>query len=239
MPLLHPAADRGLTEIGWLHSRHSFSFGDYYDPKFMGYRTLRVINDDTVEPAQGFGTHAHRDMEIISLVLSGALEHRDSLGHGQVLRPGEVQVMSAGTGIRHSEFNPSPDQRVHFLQIWIEPRATGLPPTYAQKPFPRDQRLGQLRRVAGPPTPGSSPSTHDDALVIQQDAHLYLAALRPGDRVSHTLAPDRAAYIHVATGHATVMDQDLHPGDGLMTSQPADITLLGQSDAEVLLFDLP
>ncbi|MCC7406813.1 MAG: pirin family protein [Phycisphaeraceae bacterium] len=232
MPVLRPANERGQTEIGWLHSRHSFSFGDYYDPNFMGYRGLRVINDDTVEPAKGFGAHSHRDMEIISLVLAGALEHRDSLGHGEILRPGEVQVMSAGAGIRHSEFNPSPDTPVHFLQIWIEPRATSLPPTYAQKPFPRDQRLGQLLRVAGPPA-------NDQALTIQQDAHLYLAALRPGDTVSHALPPDRAAYLHVATGHATVMGQDLHPGDGLMTSQPADITLVGRSDAEVLLFDLP
>lgn len=236
MPVLRPAHQRGQTEIGWLHSRHSFSFGDYYDPKFMGFRRLRVINDDTVDPGQGFGAHSHRDMEIISLVLAGALEHRDSLGHGEILRPGEVQVMSAGRGIRHSEFNPSPDTPVHFLQIWIEPRASGLNPAYAQKPFPRDHRLGKLQRVAGPPT---STSGDDDALIIQQDAHLYLAALRPGDSVTHALPPDRAAYVHVATGHATVMGQDLHPGDGLMTSQPADITLAAHDDAEVLLFDLP
>ncbi len=231
---LRKASERGKTEIDWLHSHHSFSFGDYHDPANMGYRSLRVINDDIVEPGQGFGTHGHRDMEIISLVLEGALEHRDSLGHGEVLRPGEVQVMTAGRGIRHSEFNPSPSERAHFLQIWIQPEKAGLEPAYAQKPFPPAERMNTLRRVAG-----RDRVEADGALKINQDADLYLASLSPGKTVKTSLRSERNAWVHVATGNAVVAGQRVSAGDSLAINDVSEILLEGGTEpTELLFFDL-
>lgn len=226
------SVSRGTTDAGWLQSRHSFSFGDYHDPHRMGFRSLRVINDDIIAPGQGFPTHGHRDMEIISIVLAGALEHKDSLGSGEVLRPGEVQVMTAGRGIRHSEFNPSSNEPTHLLQVWIMPKAGGLAPAYGQRPYSTAQRQDRLTRVAGGPGP------KDDALVINQDAHLYLANLSKAGRVTHTLAPGRAAYIHIATGRVKVDGQTLAAGDAAQIETPGEIVLTGDGGAEVLLFDL-
>lgn len=234
MHSIRHADDRFLTDIGWLRSRHTFSFGDHHDPAFMGYRSLRVINDDIVQPAMGFGTHGHKNMEIISIVLDGQLEHKDSLGSGEILRPGEVQVMTAGRGIRHSEFNPSPEARAHFLQIWIIPETKDLPPAYAQKAFDAGQRVNALQRVAG-----RDGIERDSALKINQDANLYLATIDPGKGVAHTLLPDRGAWIQVASGSVIVNGTKLSVGDGLAIEGPAMISLVGADHvAEILLFDL-
>ncbi|MGD9689088.1 MAG: pirin family protein [Phycisphaerales bacterium] len=227
------ADERGVTELGWLHSRHTFSFGDYHDPAFTRYRTLRVINDDVVEPGQGFGMHGHRDMEIISIVLEGALEHKDSLGNGEVLRPGEVQVMSAGRGVRHSEFNPSRDERVRLLQVWIFPAERGIDPAYAQKAFPRPARLDRLVRVAGPARVGD-----DGALPVHQDADLFLAALSAGGRAEHVLRAGRGAWVHVAVGEATVNGTALREGDAAAIEGPATVELHSSRGSDVLVFDL-
>lgn len=229
------ADDRGATEIGWLHSRHTFSFGEYYDPKHMGFRGLRVINDDIVEPGMGFGTHGHRDMEIISIVLEGALEHKDSLGHGEVLRPGEVQVMSAGKGIRHSEFNPSATEKAHFLQVWLQPRATGLPPAYGQRAFPRAERAGTYVCVAG-----GSAATPDGAMPINADADVLLCWLPPGAGASRSIAAGRAAWVHAVEGGATVNGVSLGAGDAVAIEGPATIAASnpGRAGAELLVFDL-
>lgn len=229
-----PASSRGRTHIDWLDSWHSFSFGGYQDPAHMNFRALRVINDDRVAPGMGFGEHGHRDMEIISIVLEGSLKHQDSLGHGEVLPPGEVQVMTAGKGIRHSEFNPSADLPVHFLQVWIMPEAQGLPPAYGQRSFPAAARANQLRRVAG-----KVGVETDGALKINQDADLFLANLNPSGQVQHTLRPGRAAYIHIATGSVNVNGQDLSEGDGAAIENETVVTLKGVATAsEVLVFDL-
>ena len=224
---------RGFTEIDWLSSRHTFSFGEYYDPRNMGFRSLRVINDDLIAPGRGFGMHGHRDMEIITVVLQGALEHRDSLGNGEVLRVGEVQVMSAGRGIRHSEFNSSATDPVHLLQIWIDPARTGLDPSYAQREFPPEARRNTLCRVAGPP------DGRDSALPIGQDASLFLATIEPKADVEHRLAPGRAAWIHVARG-AVLLDGKhlLCGGDACSLEDVEAVTLTAQDPSEVLLFDL-
>ncbi len=224
--------DRGRTDLGWLDSRHTFSFGDYHDPSHMGYRCLRVINDDRVEPGKGFGTHGHRDMEIVSYVLEGALEHKDSMGTGSIIRPGEVQRMSAGTGVLHSEFNPSRTERARFLQIWILPERQGIEPGYEQRAFPAAQRQGRLRLAA-------SPDGRDGSVTIHQDAQLYLGLLGPGETASHILRPGRHAWVQIATGSAALEGQTLREGDGAAVSGQPAVTLAADAAAEILLFDLP
>ena len=225
------AAERGRSDLGWLDSRHTFSFGDYHDERFMGFRDLRVINDDRVRASRGFGTHAHRDMEIVSYVLEGALEHRDSLGTGSVIRPHEVQRMSAGRGVTHSEFNASEHDDVHFLQIWILPAERGLPPSYEQRPFPPEQKRGRLRLVG-------APDGRDGAVTVHQDVAIYATLLDPGQRVEHRLASGRHAWVQVASGEVTVNGQSLVAGDGAAVSDEAALDLTARSDAEVLVFDL-
>ena len=224
--------DRGDANHGWLKSKHSFSFADYHDPRHMGFGPLRVINDDTVAAGGGFGTHGHRDMEIITYVLDGALAHKDSMGNGSVIRPGNVQRMSAGTGVRHSEFNASDKEAVHFLQIWIEPSVEGVPPGYEEKNFPAAERGGRLRLVASPDGRGGSVSIHQDACV-------YAALLDGPQAVTHRLAPGRRAYVHVARGSLTVNGAALGTGDGVRITDEASIALADARQAEVLLFDLP
>lgn len=227
------AEDRGVSRISWLDSKHTFSFSDYYDPNHMGFRSLRVINDDKVAPAGGFGTHGHRDMEIITYVLDGALAHSDSLGTGSVIRPGDVQKMSAGTGIRHSEFNHSQTDPVHFLQIWIVPDRGGVAPGYQQLNFPREAKLGRLLLVA-------SNEKRDDLIHIQQDAKMFVTVLESSDqRVTHTLASGRHAWIHVARGAANVNGQTLEAGDGAAVTDETTIEIsAAPGGGEVLLFDL-
>lgn len=225
------AEERGLADLGWLDSRHTFSFGDYYDPAQMGFGPLRVINEDRVQPGQGFPTHGHSDMEIISYVLAGALEHRDSLGHGSVIRPGDVQRMSAGTGVRHSEFNPSEDEPVHFLQIWILPEAKGLPPGYEQKRFTDEDKRGRLALIGSRDGRGGS-------VTIHRDVDLYAVLLEEGDSVSHELAAGRKAWVQVARGSAALNGRQLYPGDGAAAEGPVTLTVTGTSETEVLLFDM-
>ena len=225
------ADERGQTALDWLDSRHSFSFNDYYDPAHMGFRTLRVINDDKVAPGAGFGRHPHRDMEILTYVICGALEHRDSLGSGEVLRPGEVQRMTAGTGIAHSEFNPSPTEPVHLLQIWLLPERRGLTPGYEQKPFPEAERRGRWRLVA-------SRDGRDGSVTIHQDADVYATLLEPGESVRHELRPGRHAWVQVARGSAALNGRPLGAGDGAAVSDESALTVAATEPAELLLFDL-
>jgi len=225
------AQDRGTSRISWLDSHHTFSFSDYYDPEHMGFRSLRVINDDTVAPAGGFGTHGHRDMEIITYVLDGALEHADSLGTGSVIRPGDVQKMSAGTGIRHSEFNHSQTDPVHFLQIWIVPDRGGVKPAYEQINFSREAKLGKLLLVG-------SNEKRDGLIHIQQDAKLYVTVLEGNQRVEHTLAPNRHAWVHVARGSVVVNGKALKAGDGAAITEEPTVEIAAAPEGEVLLFDL-
>jgi redox-sensitive bicupin YhaK (pirin superfamily) len=225
------AAERGHFDHGWLDTYHTFSFADYYDPAQMGFRSLRVINDDRVAPGQGFGMHGHRDMEIVTYVLDGALEHRDSMGNGSVLRPGELQRMTAGTGIRHSEFNPSDREPVHLYQIWLLPERRGLQPGYEQKAFPEAERQGTLRLVA-------SPTGERGSLTIRQDARLYLATLLDGEAVAHTLEPGRHAWLQVLRGGAALGGRPLSAGDGAAVSEEEKLEIRGEDGAEVLLFDL-
>jgi quercetin 2,3-dioxygenase len=222
---------RGHTQLGWLDSRHTFSFGDYRDPEHMGFRNLRVINDDRVIPGAGFGTHGHRDMEIISYVLSGELSHRDSLGTGSVIRPGDVQRMSAGTGIRHSEFNDSRSESVHFLQIWILPETTGIAPGYEQKEFPRSERTNRFRLVA---------DRHgtDGAVSIHQDVRIFAADLEPHHALTYSFAPHRYGWLQIAAGVALLNGDELREGDGAAISAEPSITLTTPVGAELLLFDL-
>jgi hypothetical protein len=231
MITIRPARERGRTDIGWLDSWHSFSFGDYQDYDHMGFHSLRVINDYKVAAGGGFPTHPHRDMEIITWVLSGALEHKDSLGTGSVIRPGDLQRMTAGTGILHSEFNGSKTEAVHLLQIWIFPEKRGLTPGYDQKSFPKDERKGQLKLVASQDGRNGSVSFH-------QDASVYAAALAPGQTVTHTPPPGRAAWVQVATGAITLNGQKLGPGDGAAVEGETALELVGVEDGETLLFDL-
>jgi len=227
------AAERGTANFGWLDSRHTFSFGDYYDRKQMGFGPLRVINEDRVSPGQGFGTHGHRDMEIISYVLEGALEHKDSIGTGSVIRPGDVQIMSAGTGIRHSEFNHSKTESVHFLQIWVVPDRDGIAPRYEQKTFPDADKRGRLRLV------GSSDG-RDGSVVIHQDVNLFAAILNTGEQVTQALPTHRKGWLQVARGAVVLNGQDLHTGDGAAVEGEPAITVTGKTDgAEILVFDLP
>jgi redox-sensitive bicupin YhaK (pirin superfamily) len=230
MMTLHPAAARGNTRIDWLNSQHTFSFGEYYDPARMGFRTLRVINDDRVAPGGGFPTHGHSDMEILSYVLEGALEHRDSIGTGSVIRPGDVQRMTAGTGVRHSEFNASRTEPVHFLQIWLLPERRGLPPGYEQKAFPDAERSDRLRLVG-------SRDGREGSVTIHQDVDLYAAVLAEGQTATLALRPGRHAWVHVARGAATVNGKRLLEGDGAALSDERALSLVGHG-GEVLVFDL-
>jgi redox-sensitive bicupin YhaK (pirin superfamily) len=230
---VRPANDRGVANFGWLDSRHTFSFGDYYDPSHMGFGALRVINEDRVRGGGGFDTHGHRDMEIISYVLDGALEHRDSIGTGSVIRPGDVQRMSAGTGIRHSEFNHSKQSPVHFLQIWLLPERAGITPGYEQKTFDAADKRGKLRLVA-------SPDGRDGSVTVHQDAQLYASLLDRGDRVTHALRPARRAWVQVARGEVEVNGETLSAGDGAAISDEREVSITARAaNSEILLFDLP
>jgi len=228
---IRKSKDRGLADHGWLRSFHTFSFAGYYDPDHMGFGDLRVINEDRIQPGTGFGTHGHRDMEIISYVLEGALAHKDSMGNGSTIVPGDVQRMSAGKGVLHSEFNHAKDAETHFLQIWIEPNVTGIAPSYEQKHFDAASKRGRLRLVA-------SPDGRDGSVTIHQDAFLYAALLDANDRVVHRLEPRRRAYLHVARGEVTANGQALEAGDALKVVDASALTLERARDAEVLLFDL-
>jgi|SRR5882672_3782475 len=228
---IRKSQDRGLAEHGWLRSFHSFSFADYRDPENMGFGHLRVINEDRIQPGTGFGTHGHRDMEIISYVLEGALAHKDSMGNGSTIVPGDVQRMSAGKGVMHSEFNQSKDGVTHFLQIWIEPNVAGIAPSYEQKHFDAASRRGNLRLLA-------SPDGRDASVTIHQDAFLYAALLEGADRVVHTLRPGRRAYMHVARGKVMANGQPLEAGDALKVVDTSELVLERGRGAEVLLFDL-
>ena len=231
MLTLRKSEQRGHANHGWLDSYHTFSFADYHDPKEMGFGALRVINEDRVEPGKGFGTHGHRDMEIVTYILAGALEHKDSMGNGSVIRRGDAQRMSAGRGVRHSEFNPSSSETVHLLQIWIEPDVTGIEPGYEEKRFADADKQGRLRLIA-------SPDGRDGSVTIHQDAYLYATLLDKGDAVTHKLAPGRKAYVHVALGTLQVNGTPLKAGDGMKVGDESRITLAGAGNAEVLLFDL-
>jgi quercetin 2,3-dioxygenase len=223
--------ERGHARHGWLDSYHSFSFADYYDPEHVAFGALRVINEDRVQPGRGFGTHGHRDMEIVSYVLSGALEHKDSLGTGSVIRPGDVQRMSAGTGVMHSEFNPSSTEETHFLQIWILPKFTGMRPGYEQKRFPNEQKRGRLALIA-------AADGRDGSVTVHQDVSVY-AGLFDGDEVATLeVAAGRRAYVHVARGAVTVNGTRLNAGDALKATDVARITIENGENAEVLAFDL-
>ena len=222
---------RGESRTGWLDSRHTFSFADYEDPAQMGFRALRVINEDRVIPGAGFPPHRHRDMEILTYVLSGALEHKDSLGNGAVIRPGEVQRMSAGTGIVHSEFNPSKGEPVHFLQIWIVPDRVGLPPGYEQKAFPRGKNREGLRLVA-------APDGRNGAITLHQDARLFVANLAAGERVTHAIEPGRGAWLQLARGIIALDGTEMREGDGAAIEGEAAVSITADTDAELLLFDL-
>jgi len=227
---IRKSEDRGRADHGWLRSYHTFSFADYYDPENMGFGHLRVINEDRIQPGTGFGTHGHRDMEIISYVLEGALAHKDSMGTGSTIVPGDVQRMSAGKGVLHSEFNHAQDV-THFLQIWIEPNVSGISPSYEQRHFDAASKRGRLRLVA-------SPDGRDGSVTIHQDAYLYAALLDGADRAVHKLQPGRRAYLHVARGKLTANGQPLETGDALKAADTAEIVLEKGKDAEILLFDL-
>ena len=231
MITLRKAQDRGHAQHGWLDSWHSFSFGDYYDPKHMGFRALRVINEDRVAPGKGFPTHSHRDMEIVTYVLDGALEHRDSMGNGSVMKSGDVQRMTAGTGVGHSEFNASQTDPVHFLQIWILPESRSLAAGYEQKNFPKPELQGKLRVVASRDGAGG-------AVLVHQDVTLLAGSFAAGESAKYALAPGRHAWLHVVRGTLTVNGQELSAGDAIQASEEAALELNGVSDAEVLLFDL-
>jgi hypothetical protein len=223
--------ERGGGDYGWLNTRHTFSFDQYYDPKHMGFRSLRVINEDHVAPAGGFPTHPHRDMEIITYVLDGALEHKDSLGTGSVIRPGDGQRMSAGRGIRHSEMNPSTKDPVHLLQIWITPDQSGYDPSYEQKAFPEAEKRGKLRLIA-------SPDGKDGSVTIHQDARLYVSLLSPGQTVVHELGKGRYAWLQVAKGAVELNGKKLSQGDGAAIENESALKIKGVEDSEILLFDL-
>jgi len=231
MKALRRSAERGYADHGWLRSFHSFSFADYYDPEHMGFGPLRVINEDRVRPGAGFGTHGHRDMEIISYVLEGALAHQDSMGNGSTIVPGDVQRMSAGTGVRHSEFNHDPARVTHFLQIWIEPSAAGIAPSYEQKHFPAEEKRGRLRLIASPDGAAGSVRLH-------QDARVYAGLFDGAERARLELAPGRRSYVHLARGSLRANGEALAAGDALKTDAGV-LDLEGGEGAEVLVFDLP
>jgi redox-sensitive bicupin YhaK (pirin superfamily) len=228
---IRPSAARGHFDFGWLDTFHSFSFGDYRDPEHMGFRTLRVINEDRIQAGQGFGVHPHRDMEILTWVLEGTLQHKDSLGSGGVIRPGELQRMSAGTGLTHSEFNASQTEPVHLLQIWILPEAKGLQPRYGQTAFPAERRRNRLQLLA-------SHSGREGSLDIHQDADLWVADLDSGVTLDHTLAPGRSAWIQVARGRVTVNGTALEAGDGAAVTGESLLNIAAVAASQILLFDL-
>jgi redox-sensitive bicupin YhaK (pirin superfamily) len=228
---IRKAQDRGHFNHGWLDTYHTFSFGDYYDPEYHRFQSLRVMNEDRVAPGKGFGTHPHRDMEIVTYVLSGALEHRDSMGNGEVLRPGEFQRMSAGTGITHSEFNPSATDPVHLYQIWLLPERKGIEPSYEQKRFEVAERFNRLRLVA-------SPDAADGSLLIHQDARIFLTKLDAGREVDYSLHAQRHAWLQVLRGDVTLNGEALHAGDGGAVSNESDVAIHADSDSEIMLFDL-
>ena len=228
---LRPANERGHSNLGWLDSRHSFSFGDYHDPAHVGFRTLRVINDDRIAPGMGFGTHPHHDMEILTWVVEGAIEHRDSMGNGSILKPGEMQRMTAGTGVTHSEFNPSQTEPLRLIQIWIRPETRGLTPSYEERSFPVDERRGELVLLA-------ARDARDGALTIHQDVVLYVARLDADDEVSHALRADRHAWVQVVKGELELGEKTLKEGDGAAISNEAEVGLRARTPSEVLVFDL-
>lgn len=225
------ADDRGHAQHGWLDSHHTFSFADYYDPKHMGFRSLRVINEDRVEGGKGFGTHGHRDMEILSYVLSGKLGHKDSMGTNGVILPGDVQRMTAGTGVRHSEMNASADETVHFLQIWIQPEKANITPGYEQKTFSDEEKRGRLRLVA-------SRDGREGSVTIHQDTSLYAGLFDSGEEASYELSPGRHAWIHVAKGEVRVNGETMRAGDAVAIVDAGAITIAGSTGGEVLVFDL-
>ena len=227
---IRKANERGHANHGWLDTYHTFSFADYYDPQWMGFRSLRVINDDLVMPGMGFGTHPHRDMEILTYVLGGALEHKDSMGNGRVIRPGELQYMAAGTGVRHSEFNPAKDEAAHFLQIWIQPDRSGVKPRYAERSL-KGVSAGKLHLL-------TSKSGRDGSIAIHQDADLWLARLGADQPVTHKLASGRNAWVHVAEGEVTLNGIALKGGDAAAMTEPGALELSAAKPAQVLLFDL-
>jgi redox-sensitive bicupin YhaK (pirin superfamily) len=229
---IRKAHERGHANHGWLDTWHSFSFADYHDPGHMGWSALRVLNEDFVQPGQGFGMHGHRDMEIVTYILEGALEHRDSMGNGAVIRRGEVQRMSAGCGVLHSEFNPSREEPVHLLQIWIRPDVRGIAPSYEQRYFSPEEKRGRLRVVA-------SPDGREGSVAIRQDASLYDALLAPGERVGHGLAAGRRAWLQVARGAVALNGLALAAGDGARIGEETHLEIAASDDAELLLFDLP
>ncbi|HYY06430.1 MAG TPA: pirin family protein [Candidatus Limnocylindria bacterium] len=231
MVSVRPSAERGRSELGWLSSRHTFSFADYRDPRHMGFSSLRVINEDRVQPGAGFPTHGHHDMEIVTYVVEGALEHEDSMGNGSVIRPGEVQRMTAGTGVTHSEYNPSRTEPVHFLQIWILPERQGLAPGYEQRAFSAAELQGRLRVVA-------SRDGRDGAVTVHQDARLFAARLAPGEEIVHALAPGRHAWVQVVRGELALDGTALAAGDGAAVSDTARLALSARASSELLLFDL-
>jgi quercetin 2,3-dioxygenase len=231
MIALRRAEERGHAEHGWLDSWHSFSFADYYDPQHMQFHALRVINEDRVEPGRGFGTHSHRDMEIISYVLEGSLAHKDSMGNGSVIRPGSVQRMSAGTGIQHSEFNASSNEQVHFLQIWLTPNVTGIPPGYEEKYFDEAEKRGVLRLVA-------SPDGLDGAVKIHANARMFAGLVDAGERIGHPIAKDCSLYVHVARGSVLLNGIPLQAGDAAMLTGESHLVVEQGEKAEVLVFEL-
>ncbi len=231
MITVRPSDERGAVNMGWLDARHSFSFGSYYDPEHMGFGSLRVINEDRIQPAQGFGMHGHRDMEIITYIIDGALEHRDSMGNGSVIRPGDVQRMTAGTGVRHSEFNHSDDALTHLLQIWLLPERNGLAPGYEEKSFEAADKTDRLCLVA-------SRDARQGSLKVHQDVDLYAAILTPGSELKHVVGVDRKAWIQVVRGDLRVNGVDVAAGDGAAVADVPELRLLAGNEAEFLLFDL-
>jgi len=230
MMKIRKANERGHAEHGWLDTYHTFSFANYYDPEWMGYRSLRVINDDLVMPGMGFGTHPHRDMEIITYILSGALQHKDSMGNGRIIRPGEVQYMSAGTGVQHSEFNPSKDEAVHLLQIWIQPDRKGVTPRYAEKSL-AEAAPGKLHLM-------TSKTGRDGSIAIHQDADLWLGKLEAKDKVTHKIASGRNVWLHVAEGEVSLNGKKLEGGDAAAIGEETTLDLSATKPSQVLLFDL-
>jgi redox-sensitive bicupin YhaK (pirin superfamily) len=230
MTQVRKAQERGHFDFGWLNTYHTFSFGEYYDPEFMGFRSLRVINEDWVQAGGGFPTHPHRDMEIVTYILEGALQHKDSMGNGSAIRPGEVQRMTAGTGITHSEYNPSKSEPVHLLQIWLMPEQRGLKPSYEQKTYPAEEKRGRMRLIA-------SRDGREGSVTIHQDADIY-AGLLNGEELNFPLRPERHAWVQVARGTVSVNGQELGPGDAAAVTAEEQVRLGPGKDAEVLLFDL-
>jgi redox-sensitive bicupin YhaK (pirin superfamily) len=228
---IRASEERGGGDHGWLKTHHTFSFSDYWDPKWMGFRSLRVINEDWVAPGNGFPAHPHRDMEIITYILEGKLEHKDSLGTGSVILPGDGQRMTAGSGIRHSEFNPSTTEAAHLLQIWITPEKSGLQPSYEQKSFPEEEKRGKLRLIA-------SRDAQNGAVKINQDAELYVSLLEPGEVVTHEFGAGRHGWLQVARGAVELNGKKLEQGDGAAISDEKQLSIKGAENAEVLLFDL-